>query len=133
MTCPNGDPNFNKTLAKMLGREPTVNDRNIIFYTVCILLRLSIASFLLIFRDQSWIPYVFLLGSSLAILNFSQQNLDGPQWWSKRFQFGIAILIFIVALIQIICKNCINTAILPSIFFISIAAGFIQSLIVKKC
>lgn len=132
MHCPNGDKNFNKILEKMLGHPPTPNERNNIYYFVCILLRLSIASFLLICKDRPWIPYIFLIGSALSIINYYSSGLEGDQWWSKRFQLIMAILIFSTAVLQASC-NCVNTFILPILFFISITGGIIQSFIVKRC
>lgn len=132
MTCPNGDKNFNKILEKMLGHPPTVEDRNKIFYMVCVTLRLSIASFLLIFKDRPWVPYIFLIGSGLSIFNYYSSGLEGDQWWSKRFQFIMAVLLFSVSILSISSKS-INTFILPILFFISLTGGVIQSFMVKRC
>jgi hypothetical protein len=132
MTCPNGDTNFNKTLEKILGHYPTPNDRITIYYTVCIFLRISIASLLFICRDRPWIPYLFLTGSLIAIINYSNSDLNGQQWWSKRFQYLIAILIFIVSTMSLSFNN-VNTLILPLLFFASIFGGLLQSFLIKKC
>jgi hypothetical protein len=130
-SCPNNDKNFNKILEKLLGRPPTPLDRNQIYYMVCITLRISIASLLLICRDRPWVPYVFFIGSLVALYNFYSSGFSGDQWWSKKFQCIMALIIFAVSVVAIFYK--INTFILPVLFFLSISAGLLQSFIIPRC
>ena len=58
--CPNIDKDTLNAVKKM-GLVPNVKNRMILFYTLCIVLRLFIAGLAYHFRDSYWLPYLVLV------------------------------------------------------------------------
>jgi len=132
-TCPNGDPNFNRVLQVMLG-DVTPTKRQMLFYGVCIPVRLTLYLTVLLFHNYRFIPILVGLASLIAILNLGSSlwsNSPQPQWWSKRFQAIMSILIFL-ACIAVWYKK-IESYYIPMLLFISLSGGFLQSLINPIC
>jgi hypothetical protein len=101
MSCPNSDPQFDKMLSRYLDINspdyPLYRAR--IFYLVCIWVRLVLYTLVYVYREKEWMPYVTAAFSLFSIVNLkgSIQN-PGRQWWSKRFQLAIAILVLVASI-----------------------------------
>ena len=142
--CPNSDPNFDKILSK-LGMNTTSKNypetRKKIYYFICIVVRLILYSLVIFYKDKVWLHYSLFFISLFAIYNLYtsiSNNKSNNQWWSKKFQLIISILLAISSLIIIIQNKLnttfkLNTVILPLLLFISLFGGILQSLFVKFC
>lgn len=103
--CPNYDSAFQQTLKTVLNMqtEPTPELRRQIYLTVCILVRLSIASFVYAYgsvnTNSKPLLYILLVGSlsSCLFLMRGLETIQPTYWWSKRFQLAIAFSIFLLS------------------------------------
>lgn len=133
MSCPNSDPQFDKILSRYFDVNspdyPLVRKR--LFYMVCIFVRFALYSLVFLLRDKSWMPYVV---GSLTLLTMIHlySNLEGRQWWSKKFQFVMAFIITIVCGIIILGVKQL-TLLVPILLYLSLFGGIIQSSFVRFC
>ena len=127
MSINNGDPDFNKVLDKINMNTP--KQRKMLFYFVCIWVRFALYSLVFYFKDNIYMPYILLLISLFSIVNLSKTLNQTQQWWSKKFQFIISVLLFISCLLVIFYK--INPVVMPLILYISLIGGITQSLFIE--
>lgn len=128
MNTSNGDPEFNQILKKIgLNDDPVT--REITFYGVCILVRFAIATLVLLNYKKKWLPYLVLILAAFACINL-WRNLDGSQWWSRRFQFIMALLLVLYSILLIVDSRS-NPIILPILLYISLFGGLVQSLFIN--
>ncbi len=141
--CPNSDTNFNKILDKLFGNH-SPETRKKVFYLICIIVRLFLYSLIYIYKDYNWMPYILSIFSAFSIYHLysdiSQNVNNNQQWWSKKFELIISILIFISCITLIIQRlnntskdKQISTSIPPILLFISLFTGLFQSFFVKFC
>lgn len=129
MSCPNGDPAFNKVLQQLVG-ESSPNTRKYIYYYVCIWVRLVLYGAVWLFREKAHIPFLVGVPSAYAVYHLSTSP-DGEQWWSKKFQLGMALLITFACVSRVVFKT--NSTIIPALLFFSLFGGVAQSVFVKWC
>jgi len=123
---PNGDPQFNKTLDVMLGSSSPELRRNL-FYGVCIPVRFMLYTAVFIFRDLPYFSVFIGLVAILTTIRLSGSMVDpGTQWWSKRWQFIISIVLFLVC-VGVYFKK-IDSRSMAVVLFISLFGGIIESL-----
>ncbi len=141
--CPNSDINFNKTLDKLFGNH-TPETRKKVFYLICIVIRLFLYSLLYLYKDSKFIPYILGLASAFSVYHLYsdiKNNVNNnQQWWSKKFEFIISILIFLTCITLIIQRIAgtpkekqISTSIAPILLFISLFVGIFTSFFVTFC
>lgn len=126
-SCPNGDPAFSRLLG-----NPSPATRQQIFYTICIFARFALYSAVLIGRNQTWVQAVVGITATIAIVNLvpSIKNA-GHQWWSKRFQLAMSILIVAACIASYL--GAVNAITIPIALYISLAGGIVQSLFTTFC
>ena len=129
MTCPNIDKDTLNAIKKM-GLVPTVKNRMILFYTLCIVLRVFIAGLAYHFRDSYWLPYLVLI-VSLYIGYRTSKNLNGNEWWSRKFHLIITILLSIVSVLIIL--NKVDGKYISYLLYLVVFVGFTQSLLITRC
>lgn len=127
-----GDPQFDKLLLSLnlISRDNMESDKKFLFYYVCIVIRFILYSLTLVFHNYKYLPYIILILSLFAALNLSSSLYKGfnKQWWSKKFQLVIAILLVIISMLLIF--NVIsNTYLIPIILYFSLFVGIIESII----
>jgi O-antigen/teichoic acid export membrane protein len=126
-----GDPQFDKLLLLLglISPNSMESDKKFLFYYVCIVVRFIIYSLTLIFYDYKYLPYIILFASLLSAINLSSSLLQAfnDQWWSKKFQLAVAILLMIISVL-LIFNVITNTYIIPIILYISLFVGILQSL-----
>ena len=127
--CPNIDKDTLNALKKM-NINPTTENRRVLFYTLCVILRLFIAGLAYQFKDNTWLPYIVLIISIYTIYRLSN-NLYGKWWWSRPFHLFICILLVIVSLLIIFKK--INGKYISYLLYIDVIGGFTHSLFIKRC
>jgi len=139
--CPNSDPNFDKILSRWFDTSskeyPEVRKK--IYYLICITLRLFLYSLIFIYKDNPIIPYIIAILSCFAIYNlypsftFSTESKPQQQWWSKRFQFIISVLLFITSILLILKVKSIPSVTIPILLYISLFGGIFQSMFITFC
>jgi len=141
--CPNSDTNFNKVLDKLFGNH-TPETRKKVFYLICIIFRLFLYSLVYVYKDSKWMPYVVGILSAFSVYHLYsdiKNNVNNNrQWWSKKFELIISILVFgscltliIQQMIGISKDKQISTKIPPLLLFISLFTGIIQSFFITFC
>lgn len=125
MSCPNGDPAFNKVLEQIAG-DSSPATRKSVYYFVCIWVRLVLYGAVWFLRDKWWIRPAVGLPSALAVWNLSTAP-DGQQWWSKKFQLVMAVLITLACLVKT------DNRLVPALLFTSLAGGLLQSAFTTWC
>lgn len=100
--------------------------RTQLYYMVCILFRLALYNLVFVLRNEWYIPIIVGLFSLLSIvhLSFSAFQHNQRQWWSKKFQLVMSVLILLCC-IGTYC-GCIPTLVVPCLLYISIIGGLIQ-------
>lgn len=121
VTCPNSDPNFNK----IIGENRTPKERSIL-YVICVITRALLYSGVYLYRDE---PYMRWLVGILSLLSVIQLTRPTPnkQWWSKKFQLVMAVLVFLSAI------AVSNTKAMPTLLFISLIGGILQRIHIVMC
>ena len=129
MKCPNSDKDTLNAVKKM-GLVPTVKNRMILFYTLCIVLRVFIAGLAYHFRDSYWLPYLVIVISLYTGYRISK-NLNGNEWWSRKFHLMITMLLTIVSVLIIL--NKVDGKYISYLLYLDVFVGFTQSLLITRC
>ena len=120
MGCPNSDPNFNKIIG-----NKTPGERSAL-YVLCVLVRFTLYSGVYKYREESWMRWVVALLSLFSIFQLTRPT-PNRQWWSKKFQLVMSVLVILSAtFIQ-------NTKAMPTFMFISLLGGVLQRIQVTVC
>jgi len=127
--CPNIDKDTLNILKK-ISINPTINNRILIFYCICIIVRLLLAKSAYIYKDKYWLPYLTIM-INLFIIYRLKNNLYGNWWWSRPFHLVISILLVITSIV-IINWN-IDGKYISYLLFIDVVGGFINSLLITRC
>lgn len=124
MTCPNDDPQF----SKMLHLKSPEQRSNL--FLLCVFTRSLLYSGVYVYRDKPWMPFVV---GVLAIASIFQLTRPTPnqQWWSKKFQLIMAILILLSAVFVKFFGT--DSKSMPALLFISLIGGVIQRIHIKMC
>ena len=88
--CPNIDKDTLNILKK-ISINPTINNRILIFYCICIIVRLLLAKLAYTYKDKYWLPYLTIMINVFIIYRL-KKNLYGNWWWSRPFHLVISIL-----------------------------------------
>jgi hypothetical protein len=132
--CPNSDPDFDKIMSKWF--DITSNDypsnRKKVYYGVCIWVRLILFSLVFYYREYKYMRYILGVFSIFSIIHYKDNiKTAGRQWWSKRFDLTIAILLLISSVLVI--RGKIDPVFMPVILYTSLLGGVIQSFLIKFC
>ena len=139
MVCPNDDPYFTRMLYRMgmLKRGMTARElverRRLIFYCVCIVVRAAIIVTVYHLRNVRFVQLLVLIGALVGIKNLWSRN-EGTQWWSKKFQLLMSVIIAIVVILvffKVLSKT--QSWLIPAAMTVSLAAGILQSFVVGFC
>ena len=130
MVCPNYELNTNNFL-ESLGINPTPHNRSMIFYTICIMVRLLIAGIVLQLKNKYWIPYVVFIISLITSYRLFN-NLRGDWWWSRSFHLIVSMLLLVISFLLII-KKLNKSELIAYLLYFDVIGGLIQSLGVTRC
>lgn len=122
--CPNSDPGFNKIIG-----EQTPETRGNLFL-VCVFVRTILYTLVYLYRNHVATPIIVGLLSMFSVFQLTKPT-DDRQWWSKKFQLIMAILILISA-VMVYFKQ-IDSRSMPVLLFISLAGGVLQRIHTKLC
>ena len=135
-TCPNDDPYFTRTmyriglLRKGMKPEEIVQRRNQVYYTICIVVRALLIAFVYYLRNFLVIQFLVLLGAIVGIVNLGKR-MDGNQWWSKKFQFVMSLVIAGLVIFTFFKK--VKAWTIPAAMLLSLVGGILQSFVVGFC
>ena len=134
MTCPNSDPQFDKILSNYvdINSPDYPQKRRQIYYFICIWVRLALYTFIYINREKEWVPYVVGVLALLSVSKLGSDDLPGRQWWSKRFQLLMAVLLA-AASVGRVAGVVTDSRVIPGLLYLSLLGGIFQSLTVKFC
>lgn len=118
ITCPNSDPEFNK----IIGTNKTPEERSNLFI-ICVIVRALLYTGVYVYRDAPWMPYVVGILAAISALQLSRPTKN-KQWWSKKFQFVMAILVLFSA-IAVKFAN-FDSRSMSVLLFISLFGGIYQ-------
>lgn len=134
--CPNDDPYFTRTLYRigllkkgMKSRE-LVERRKQVYYSVCIIFRTSLISIVYYLRNALVVQFLVLLGAIVGIVNLGKR-MDGNQWWSKKFQFIMSVVIAGLVILTFFKK--VKAWTIPAAMLFSLVGGILQSFVVGFC
>jgi len=127
--CPNIDiDTFNAV--QNAGIQPTVHNRMILYYGLCIPLRLSLVYASYKYKDHPHLPMVVLALSVFTVYRLTK-NLNGPEWWSRPFHVFVAVLLSLVSFL--IIQKKIDSAYISYILLVDVLYGFTHSLFITRC
>ena len=138
IVCPNSNKIFDNFLFKSGLIDEKLSDidkayeRRRVYYTICVLFRLLIASLVLQLKDKTYVHFLIFIISFIAFINLGFYRKENSQWWSNYFQCIISFLLMILSLL-ILLKVKIPTLILPLLLYISVFGGVFQSLYKPSC
>jgi hypothetical protein len=132
--CPNSDPNFDKFMAKFF--DITASDypskRRMVFYGICIWVRLALYTFIYYKRDYKYMPHIVGISALLSIGNLqSSISNPGKQWWSKRADLLISVLLLLSCVGVIMGK--VPSIAMPVLLYLSLFGGILQSFFITFC
>jgi hypothetical protein len=144
MVCPTDSPSSRGFLTLVNnGTPPSPEKRRVLYYTICIMLRLLIAGIVLQYCDSLTMQIIVCIASAISALYLLFVRKDTTQWWSSTFQTGIAISLFLVSLILIISRVSdepvyvhfreLGSYALPALLYLSVVGGVAQSLFIESC
>jgi hypothetical protein len=134
--CPNDDPYFTRTmyriglLRKGMTAKEIVQRRKQVYYSICILVRTLLIVIVYYLRNSLVIQLLVLLGAFVGIINLGKR-MDGNQWWSKKFQFVMSVIIAGLVILTFLKK--VRAWTIPAAMLFSLMGGILQSFVVGFC
>jgi hypothetical protein len=132
--CPNSDKDFDKIMSRWFDvtSKDYPSNRKKVYYGLCIWVRLILFTSIFYYRKHKYTPYILAVFSLLSIYHY-KGNIKNPgkQWWSKRFDLAIAVLLLISTVLVITEK--IDPVVMPLILYTSLFGGIITSFFIKFC
>jgi hypothetical protein len=129
--CPNSDPDFDKVLVNMVGNS-LPDTRKKIFYLICIPVRFILYSLVYYYSDLTFMPFLVGIISLITAIRLAISLKDtGNQWWSKKWQFFISMILVIVCIFVYFKK--IDSRSMSIVLFTSLLGGIIESLLINFC
>jgi hypothetical protein len=117
-------------LRKGMKPEEIVEIRKRVYYSICILVRASLIALVYYLRNSLVIQFLVLLGAVVGIVNLGNR-MTGNQWWSKKFQFIMSVVI--VGLVILTFLKKVKAWTIPAAMLFSLVGGILQSFVVGFC
>jgi NADH:ubiquinone oxidoreductase subunit 6 (subunit J) len=107
-----------------------VETRKHVYYSICIIVRFLIIAIVYYLRDSLIIQLLVLLGAVVGIVNLGSR-MTGNQWWSKKFQFIMSVVIAGLVILSFLKK--VKSWTIPAAMLFSLVGGILQSFVVGFC
>ena len=136
MVCPNDDPYFTRMMYRMgllkrgMSAHELVEKRRLVYYSICIVVRAALIVTVYHWRNARFVQLLVLLGALAGVMNLSRR-VDGTQWWSKRFQLMMSIILVVV--IVLVYFGRLKPWVIPAAMLVSLLGGVLQSFVVGFC
>ena len=134
--CPNDDPYFTRTMYRIgllrrgMTAEDIVNRRRVIYYCVCVVLRVIIIATVYKLRDSRIVQGLVMLGALVGVGNLGGR-FEGNQWWSKKFQLLMSCIIVILVILTYL--KYVESWAIPLAMAVSLVGGVLQSFMIRFC
>ena len=122
MDCKKGD------FGAVKDRGVSLRNRKLLFYGVCIWVRLGLAYLAYKLNEKEWFPYL-IAGIMLLSLRYVKFNKDHCVWWSRKFHHMMVIIILLTSIYQIVTKD--KKPLIAVLILIDLIVGVISSFIFK--
>ena len=106
----------------------SIKNRKLLFYGICIWIRLAIAIAAYKLKDKDWFPYIVALVSLMSIY-WVKFDKDHCVWWSRKIHYIMICLILLTSIFQVITKK--KTVIIPLLLLLDLIIGIISSFLLK--
>lgn len=135
MSCPNSDPQFDKTMANFydINSPDYPTNRKYTFYCVCIIVRFILYYLIYLNINKPYVTEIVTFFALVSLFNL-YPKMDKPnqqQWWSRKFQFIIALFIALVGGLSLVQPQ--HKYIIPILLFVSLFGGIFQSTLIDFC
>jgi hypothetical protein len=136
VVCPNDDPYFTRMLYRMgllkrgMSARELVERRRLVFYSICVVVRAVLIVTVYHWQNVRFVQILVLLCALVGVLNLSTR-IGGTQWWSKRFQLMMSIIIAVV--VVLVYFGRLESWVIPAAMLVSLLGGIIQSFLVGFC
>lgn len=136
MGCPNDDPYFTRTMYRIgllrrgMTAQDIVNRRRVIYYCVCVVIRLTIIAVVYKLRDNVIVQGLVMAGALMGVVNLGGRY-EGNQWWSKKFQLLMSCIIVILVILTYL--KYVKSWTIPLAMAVSLAGGLLQSFMIRFC
>jgi hypothetical protein len=110
--------------------EEIIQRRKQVYYSICIVVRGSLIAIVYYLRNVFIVQFLVLLGAVVGILNLGKR-MTGNQWWSKKFQFIMSIVIAGLVILTFFKK--VKAWTIPAAMLFSLVCGILQSFVVGFC
>ena len=134
--CPNDDPSFTKMLYKMgmlqryMSPKEVVAMRMRIYYCICIIVRAALIVAVYHWRNSTITRLLVFVGAMMGVVNLGTRMI-GTQWWSKKFQFIMSIIIGLMVILTHF--KVVDSRAMSAAMFVSLVGGVAQSFAVRFC
>lgn len=122
MKCKKGDFGGVKDL------NVSLKNRKILYYCICIWIRLGLIYLAYRFCKAKWFPYIIGI-IVIILLYFVKFDKAYCVWWSRKLHYIMLCIILIISVIQIILKD--NKPLIPLLLLIDLILGISSSFILK--
>ena len=136
VVCPNDDPDFTRMMYRMgllyrgMSARDLVERRRLVFYSICIVVRAALSVTVYHWRNVRFVQILVLVGALMGVMNLSTR-IGGTQWWSKRFQLMMSIIIAVV--VVLVYFGRLKSWVIPAAMLVSLMGGVIQPFVVGFC
>lgn len=136
MGCPNDDPYFTRTMYRIgllrrgMTAQDIVNRRRVIYYSVCVVIRLMLIAVVYKLRDNVIVQGLVMVGALMGVVNLGGRY-EGNQWWSKKFQLLMSCIIVILVILTYL--KYVKSWTIPLAMAVSLAGGLLQSFMIRFC
>lgn len=136
MGCPNDDPYFTRTMYRIgllrrgMTAQDIVNRRRVIYYSVCVVIRLTLIAVVYKLRDSVIVQGLVMAGALMGVVNLGGRY-EGNQWWSKKFQLLMSCIIVILVILTYL--KYVKSWTIPLAMAVSLAGGLLQSFMIRFC
>lgn len=134
--CPNDDPYFTRTMYRIgllrrgMTAQDIVNRRRVIYYSVCVVIRLTLIAVVYKLRDNVIVQGLVMAGALMGVVNLGGRY-EGNQWWSKKFQLLMSCIIVILVILTYL--KYVKSWTIPLAMAVSLAGGVLQSFMIRFC
>lgn len=100
------------------------------YFLVCVPFRFALYSVVYLLRNHPSMPWVVGLAGLVSCVHLLRQPFDIGQWWSRRFQLVLSILV-VMSCVLVVAKK-VPTWVVPVLLYLSVAGGLFQKWMVKQ-
>lgn len=136
MECPNDDPYFTRTMYRIgllrrgMTAEEIANRRRVIYYCVCVVIRLTLIAVVYKLRDSIIVQDLVMVGALIGVVNLGGRY-EGNQWWSKKYQLLMSCIIVIMVILTYL--KYVKSWTIPFAMAVSLVGGVLQSFMIRFC